>query len=124
MPYRLDAGKCINYWSIEHPGNDIPREIAVQFGNHLFGCEICQSVCPFNKFGSAGVSPALIPISPDELMSRSLREQLESGMMSLSQIENLDESEFQRQFAGTPLMRLGLSCLKRNVAIVRKNVEL
>jgi len=127
-PYRLDVGKCINYWSIEHPGNDIPHEIAVQFGNRLYGCDTCQSVCPFNRTGSkrtgiAGVSSAQAAILPDELTSRSLREQLESGMMSLSQIENLDESEFQHQFAETPFMRLGLPHLKRNAAIVLKNTE-
>ena len=121
IPYRLDARKCINYWSIEHPGNDIPREIAVQFGKRLFGCETCQSVCPFNKPGKTSPSPA--PVSPDELASRSLREQLESGMMSLSQIENLDEREFQHQFAGTSLVRLGLPRLQRNAAIVRANAE-
>ncbi|MCL2622967.1 MAG: tRNA epoxyqueuosine(34) reductase QueG [Planctomycetaceae bacterium] len=126
-PYCLDAGKCLNYWSIEHPGNDIPREIVAGFGNRLFGCDTCQGVCPFNRFGNAGVSPAPgnasvpAPVSPDELASHSLREQLEMGMMSLSQIESLDEREFQRQFTGTPLLRLGLARLKRNAAIVREN---
>ena len=121
-PYRLDAGKCINYWSIEHPGNDIPHEIAVHFGNRLFGCETCQSVCPFNKPVKAASSKQAL-ISPDELASRSLRELLETGMMSLSQIEGLDKSEFQRQFAGTSLIRLGLSRLKRNASIVRENAK-
>jgi len=122
IPYRLDAGKCVNYWSIEHPGSDIPSEIAAKFGNRLFGCETCQSVCPFNRPPkTASLPPA--SISSDELASRSLREQLEAGMMSLSQIENLDESEFQHQLAGTPLMRLGLPRLKRNTAIVRANVR-
>ena len=115
LSYRLDARKCINYWSIEHQGNDISREIATRFGNCLFGCDACQSVCPFNK-------PAVShDVSPNDLALLNLREQLESGMMALSQIESLDESEFQRQFAGTPFMRLGLARLKRNTAIVREN---
>jgi len=122
-PFRLDAGKCINYWSIEHPGNDIPREIAAKFGNRLFGCETCQSVCPFNKPVKVASSKP-IAISRDELVLRNLREQLEIGMMSLSQIESLDEHEFQHQFAGTPFMRLGLPRLTRNAAIVRENKSL
>lgn len=119
-PFRLDARKCINYWSIEHPGNDIPPEIAARFGNRLFGCDTCQSVCPFNRTDT--VTPAKSALdSPEELTSRSLRVQLETGVMSLSQIENFDENVFQQQFAGTPLLRLGLARLKRNAAIVREN---
>ena len=116
-PYRLNAHKCINYWSIEHPGNDIPGEIADKFGNRLFGCDICQNVCPFNKPNVKNDA------SLGDLALLSLRRQLESGMMSLSQIENLDENEFQRQFSGTPFMRLGLVRLKRNAAIVQANAK-
>ena len=114
-PYRLDACKCINYWSIEHQGDDIPREIASKFGNRLFGCDTCQSVCPFNRRDATS--------SPDDLASRNLREQLVTGMMSLSQIECLDENEFQQQFVGTPFIRLGLKRLKRNAAIVQENAK-
>ena len=119
-PYRLDARVCINYWSIEYQGNNIPYEIASKFGNRLYGCDTCQCVCPYNG-RSAMSSPANLPL--DRLTSRSLREQLETGMMSLSLIESLDESEFQNQFTGTSLMRLGLVRLKRNAAIVREQEE-
>ena len=156
-PYRLDARKCLNYWSIEYQGDDIPPEIAAKFGNRLFGCEICQSVCPFNRCadqsrsqnqGDNSDSPQCIckncqpyekfrpktnasqtpqNLSPANMLSQtdltalSLREQLELGLMSLSQIESLDEDNFQREFVGTPLVRLGLARLKRNAAIVREN---
>ena len=118
-PYRLDARKCINYWSIEHPGNDIPHQIAAKIDNRLFGCDTCQCVCPFNRT-EIGVPAKSAPVSPEELASRSLREQLKTGLMSLSQIEGLDENEFQCQFAGTPFVRLGLARLKRNAAVVRE----
>ena len=115
-PYRLSVGKCINYWSIEYQGHDIPHEITARFGNRLFGCDTCQSVCPLNTGGI----PADTPGTPtDNLASHTLREQLEIGLMSLAQIENLDETEFHRQFDGTPLKRLGLPRLKRNAAIVQ-----
>ena len=119
-PYRLEARKCINYWSIEHPGNDIPHEIASKSGNRLYGCDTCQSVCLFNRREITSSTDILLP---NDLALLSLREQLETGLMSLSQIECLDEGEFQRQFAGTPFVRLGLTRLKRNAAIVRKNDE-
>ncbi|MCL2118959.1 MAG: hypothetical protein FWH27_11090, partial [Planctomycetaceae bacterium] len=98
-----------------HPDNDIPPDIAARFGNRLFGCDACQSVCPFNWPKTTCL--------PNGLTSRSLREQIETGMMSLAEIERLDESEFQRQFAGTPLARLGLARLKRNASIVRENAK-
>ena len=142
MPFRLDARKCINYWSIEYTGNDIPPEIAEQFGNRLFGCDTCQRVCPFNHVNdnitSCGKSScptcqphekfrptsdeAAHPVTttPIDLAAMSLREQFEAGIVSISQIENLDEAEFHRQFAETPLIRLGLARLKRNAAIVQR----
>jgi epoxyqueuosine reductase len=132
-PWQLDARKCINYWLIEHPGGDIPREIAAKFGNRLFGCETCQSVCPYNtgakgegrrtreEGGGVQNQECSAPATSHQPRAAHLREQLETGVMSLSQIENLDESEFHHLFAGTPLLRLGLSRLKRNAAIVREN---
>ena len=142
-PFRLDARKCINYWSIEYMGNDIPPEIVGQFGNRLFGCDTCQRVCPFNhvndNIASCGKTSCPIcqpyekfrpnsdeascpvAISTIDPAAMSLREQFEAGIVSISQIENLDEAEFQRQFAGTPLIRLGLARLKRNAAIVQSN---
>ena len=143
-PYQLDARKCLNYWSIEYRGDDIPAEIAAEFGKRLFGCETCQSICPFNQTKSHDVSqktngcaccPGHEKFRPTEtkpgvpqasqhidLQTLTLREQLELGVMSLSQIESLDESAFQREFSGTPLERLGLIRLKRNAVIVRRNI--
>ena len=142
-PFRLDSRKCINYWSIEYTGDDIPPEIADQFGNRLFGCETCQRVCPFNhvngniasceksscptcqpheKFRpNSDEASCPVAISPIDPAAMSLRGQFEAGIVSISHIENLDEAEFQRQFAGTPLIRLGLARLKRNATIVQRN---
>ncbi len=148
-PYRLDARRCINFWSIEYAGNDIPPEIAARFGNRLFGCETCQSVCPFNRPRAThdenppqlrSCCPTCQPhekfrpspdavdlpespsLSSDDFASLNLREQLATGLMSLVQIEQLDDNEFRRQCDGTPLMRLGLARLKRNAVIVRNNL--
>ena len=48
-PYQIDATRCISYWTIEHRGPDLP-EIASEFGSWIFGCDVCQEVCPWTKF--------------------------------------------------------------------------
>ncbi len=50
QPYAVDANRCISYWTIEHRGDEIPDRLGQQFGNWIFGCDICQDVCPWNKF--------------------------------------------------------------------------
>ncbi|MCL2348549.1 MAG: DUF1730 domain-containing protein [Planctomycetaceae bacterium] len=143
-PYQLDARKCLNYWTIEHRLDDIPLEIRKKTGNRLYGCDTCQTVCPYNRHCMRNAlknrkrtdcqtcqpyekfRPAPIETESqtgenrrEDFASLSLREQLIRGRMSLAAVEALDETTFQKQFAGTPILRLGLSRLKRNALTVR-----
>lgn len=122
-PYVLDARKCLNYWTIEHQGK-IPQEIARKMGNRLFGCDVCQAVCPFQpKQGKCACKTC----QPYELF-RPETEQQESvqhkgKIFSREELENMDETDFEHFFGKTALFRTGLDGMKRNLVIVRENEE-
>lgn len=59
-PYLLDARRCISYLTIEHRGT-LPLKFREAMGRHVFGCEICQDVCPWNGKAPAGALPAFLP---------------------------------------------------------------
>jgi epoxyqueuosine reductase len=104
-PYVLDARRCISYLTIEHRG-DIAGPLAEQVGEWIFGCDVCQEVCPWNRKAEPGREPALAP----------------SG--SLGPVESLlefDQSAFRARFRGTALWRTKRSGLVRNAAIVLAN---
>lgn len=71
-PHHLDARKCLSYLTIEHKG-DIPEELASRLGNRLYGCDTCQTVCPWNRFARPTTiaafrpSPALLSLEKDTL---------------------------------------------------------
>lgn len=102
----LDASKCISYWTIEHKGEIPPRQQA-SIGEWVFGCDICQEVCPFNRFASFGKTFQ----SPG----------YES--LPLKEIEAESESEFNSRFKKTALARSKRSGLSRNARIVLENTE-
>ncbi len=107
-PHRIDASKCISYLTIEHKG-EIPVELRPKMGNWLFGCDLCQEVCPLNvRAQQTGVSDFLTVKAGESL---ELREVLE--------IENDDE--YTRRFAGSPLMRAKRRGLLRNACIAAAN---
>ncbi len=109
--YELDARRCISYLTIEHRGS-IPRELRTALGAWVFGCDVCQDVCPFNRFavdaawpelrGDAGVGPRL-----DLVATLSLR----------------GDDAFRRRFSDTPLLRPKRVGLLRNAAVAARNVE-
>lgn len=104
-PYQLDARKCISYLTIEHKGS-IPEEYRRPIGEHLFGCDDCLDVCPWNKWAQVTREIKLRAREyPDP------REMLE-----------WDEATFLETFAGTPMKRTGLRRWKRNICIVLGNV--
>ena len=105
-PYVLDNTKCISFHTIENRG-PIPREIRPQMRDWIFGCDICQEVCPVNK-----IAPGTTV--PEFQMSR-------LANVSLISILQLDEDGFKRDFSGTPIMRAKLSGLKRNACIALGN---
>jgi epoxyqueuosine reductase len=102
--YLLDARRCISYWTIEHRGA-IPREFRPKLENWVFGCDICQEVCPWND-KHAGAVPAA---TDDSLTPR------------LAELMALDAAGFRRRFGSTAVQRARRSGLLRNAAVVLGN---
>lgn len=107
-PYVLDARKCISYLTIELRDQPIPNELRSQMGDWVFGCDVCQDVCPWNRKTPASHEPAFAP-----------REQLNPA--NLEWLLSLDEASFESHFAGTPMHRTGRAALLRNAAIALGN---
>jgi len=101
-PGRLDASKCISYWTIEAKG-EIPEAISVKTNGWIFGCDICQDVCPWNRKSKKALSTDLPQNQP--LTSRQWLNLLSRG------------GGFQSRFKNTPLLRAGRRALLRNVLI-------
>jgi len=108
-PYVLDARRCISYLTIEHRG-PIPEEFHSQMGNWLFGCDICQEVCPWNRKAPATGEPAFRPQS--DLQS-----------VDAAELLTLSEEAFRRRFGPTALARPGRDGLVRNAGIVAANAD-
>ncbi len=106
----VDARRCISYLTIERP-TEIPNDLAERMGEHLFGCDICQEVCPHN--GRAIIS-SHAAFSPNHGAGE---------WISLNDIDQLSSDEdFKSQFASSPILRTRLAGLKRNGVIVRRNL--
>jgi epoxyqueuosine reductase len=106
-PYQMDASLCISYLTIEKRG-EIPVELRSRIGRQVFGCDICQDVCPWNRKAPIG--------GDSELQTRS-----ELVNPALEWLAELDDDGFARNFAGSPVKRAKLSGLRRNVAIAMGN---
>ena len=106
-PYQLDATKCISYLTIEKRGS-IPEELRAGMGRHIFGCDICQDVCPWNR--KAPVS------SVSEFTPRT-----EFVNPALDWLAEMTSEEFREAFRGSPVRRARHSGLRRNVAIAMGN---
>lgn len=107
-PFKLDARRCISYWTIEHRGS-IPVEMRAAIGARVFGCDDCLAVCPWNRFAREGA-----------LMKAVRREDIRVADL-LNWLE-LDEAGFLAQFAGTPLYRTKRTGLRRNICIALGNL--
>lgn len=111
VPYQMDAARCIAYLTIEHKG-PIAEELMHGVGRQVFGCDICQDVCPWN-----GKARRDRPITVDaELAPRP-----ELINPALEWLGSLDEKSFEREFNGSPVRRAGFQGLQRNVAIAMGN---
>jgi epoxyqueuosine reductase len=108
-PYRMDATRCISYLTIEHKGQ-IAEELMEGMGRQVFGCDICQDVCPWN-------SPRRTPIAADP----ELEPRAELVNPALEWLSCLDEQQFEQQFNGSPVRRAGFDGLRRNIAIAMGN---
>ena len=108
-PYRLDARRCISYLTIELKGS-IPAQMRPLIGNHVFGCDICQEVCPYNVNIEASKAPAFQP-----------REGLHAP--ELIPLLALDEEQFRSRFKGSPIRRPKRRGFLRNVAVALGNLR-
>lgn len=106
-PRQLDARLCISYLTIEHHGPIEPQRME-QMGRQVFGCDICQDVCPWNRKA---------PISADDQLQA--RAELVNPL--LGWLSSLDEPQFERAFNGSPIRRAQYNGLRRNVAIAIGN---
>lgn len=100
-PFVIDARKCISYLTIEYKGG-LEAEDKSAFHDWIYGCDICQDVCPYNRFSVAQTDPAFHP-SP-ELMS-----------MRKADWRRLDEEKFKMLFEKSAVQRAGFAGLKRNI---------
>jgi epoxyqueuosine reductase len=111
-PGVLDNRKCISYWTIEHHGV-IPREIRPLIGDWIFGCDLCQEVCPVNSTGQ---------LEPRNLVATEAFGPLIEGRPALEGLLTLDDEAFARRFRSTAIWRTRRSGLLRNVCIALGNV--
>ena len=107
-PRLLDATRCISYLTIEHR-SDIAEELQPLMGGLIYGCDICQDVCPWNhRFATELGDPALAPRPENE-------------NPDIAHLATLDDDAFRRRFKGSPIKRAKRSGLARNAAIALAN---
>ncbi len=106
-PYRLDSNRCISYWTIEHRGA-LPEEARRMVGGWVFGCDVCQEVCPWNREPAGAVHPEM-ELPP------------ERGELTLARLLRLPREEYVERFRGSPMKRAKLAGLQRNAAVAMGN---
>jgi epoxyqueuosine reductase len=107
-PHVLDARRCISYLTIEHKGW-IDRELRPLIGNWVFGCDICQEVCPFQRFAPTTNEPDFYP------------PHMNRAAPLLLDLLALDEPTFRARYHGTPIYRIKRERLVRNACIAAGN---
>jgi epoxyqueuosine reductase len=111
LPNRtLDASQCISYLTIELKSEEIPAELRPQMGDWIFGCDICQEVCPWNRFSQPTNEAAFQP-RPD------------MPTPELAELLSLDDKGFRRRFQGSPIKRAKRRGLQRNAAVALDNLD-
>lgn len=105
-PYVVDGSKCISYFTIELK-NEIPNQVKGQFDDWMFGCDICQDVCPWNRFSQPHNEPLFNP--KPELLS-----------MTKKDWEEITRDVFQKVFQNSAVNRTKLEGLQRNIAFLKK----
>jgi epoxyqueuosine reductase len=108
QPGLLDARRCISYLTIEHKG-PIPLEFRRSIGNRIYGCDDCLAVCPWNKFADAAAA------------NRAFLPRAELAMPKLDELLALDDRDFRRLFAASPIKRIGRDRFVRNCLIAAGN---
>lgn len=106
-PTEIDAGKCISYLTIELKDALIPSEFHSKMEGWMFGCDICQDVCPWNRFSKNNVEPSFTPIP--EILNLSLKEW-----------ETMTEETFNSTFKNSPLKRSKWKGIQRNIKAIKQ----
>ncbi|MGB3182435.1 MAG: tRNA epoxyqueuosine(34) reductase QueG [Cyclobacteriaceae bacterium] len=107
QPYVVDGSRCISYFTIELKANEaIPDDMKGKFEDWMFGCDICQDVCPWNRFSKPHSEPSFAP-----------HEKL--GDMSKPEWEEITRDVFNELFRGSAVKRAKLEGLKRNIDFVK-----
>ena len=106
----LDASRCISYLTIELKSTYIPAELRPQVGDWVFGCDVCQEVCPWNRFAR--------PVA-----ERAFQPRLGMPMPDLAELLALDDEAFRRRFHGSPIQRAKRRGLERNAAVALDNLR-
>ena len=106
-PYQMDAGRCLAYLNIEHRG-PVPEPLRVAMGKQVFGCDICQDVCPWNRRAPATLAPEFQP---------------RPGLLDpeLESLAAISEAGYRAKFRGSPMKRAKYNGLLRNVALAMGN---
>ena len=106
-PYQLDSNKCISYLTIEKRGS-IPEDLRAGMGHHIFGCDICQDVCPWNRKAPASTASEFDP---------------RPGLVNpaLAWLAEMSVEDFRAVFRGSPIRRTKRSGLRRNAVIAMGN---
>lgn len=107
-PHILDARRCISYLTIEHKGAIDPA-LRPLMGNWIYGCDVCQDVCPFQRFAYGASVEAFRPAD------------LDRAAPPLADILSLDDAGFSARYAGSPIQRIGRDRLVRNACIAAGN---
>jgi epoxyqueuosine reductase len=110
-PYQLDARRCISYLTIEHKGAIAP-ELRPLMGNWVYGCDVCQAVCPWNRFAIQTHEPSFFPLSEDR------------AVPPLETLLTLNDESFAEMFAGSAILRIKRDRLVRNACIAAGNSQM
>lgn len=108
-PGVLDARRCISYLTIELRHSPVPLELRAGIGEWLFGCDVCQEVCPWNRFAPSVAAEEFRPLP-------------ERNPADCQRLLGMSRAEFEAEFGGSPLERPGYGGLRRNAAIVLGNL--
>ena len=107
-PYQLDARRCISYLTIEHR-DEIAPELQGRIGDWLYGCDICQDVCPHNRNAPATADAALRPRFP-------------TGTLNVDEVLGWGDEEYRAKLRGSAMKRVKLPVLQRNARIIAQNL--
>jgi epoxyqueuosine reductase len=108
----VDANRCLSYWTIEHKGETLPEDISRHQNGWIFGCDICQDVCPWNlRFAKPTQEPAFQP--------RAINRKPDT-----EELIALDEDAFREHYRKSPVKRTKLHGLRRNIQSALKGVEI